>query len=109
MLERRVQLANGWLTFRSETQLDPPSHRLLIREEFTLQQGESVSRYEDKFEMRCWSKEELAASFEKFCFTDVEYFDDYSNGPSSWSDRIVCVAQKAAGFGMNILRPSFQR
>lgn len=95
VFEKSTDTPRGHLTFRSVTQLDGQTRRLLVREQHTLrQQGvETISEY--SFSMRCWTQAELHAHLAQAGFEAREYFGGYdSQVPVGASDRLVSVAFK---------------
>jgi 2-polyprenyl-3-methyl-5-hydroxy-6-metoxy-1,4-benzoquinol methylase len=93
IFKKSVETDRGKLTFRSVTQLDDQTRRLLVSERHTLEKDavESVSEYD--FVMRCWTKEELHTHLANTRFGSVVYFGDYDrNIPMGSTDRIVAVA-----------------
>ena len=99
---RTIETAQGRLTFRSETRLDPPSRRMLIAERHTLERGCDVRSGSYDFVMRCWTRAELAERLAEAGFAGAEYRGGYgANVPLGATDRIVAVALRRPG----ILKP----
>jgi SAM-dependent methyltransferase len=93
--EKSVDTPRGHLTFRSVTQLEPETRRLIISEQHTLRQygQEKVSNYD--FSMRCWTSAELHDGLTEAGFEPLEYFGSYDRQvPVGASDRRVCVSSK---------------
>jgi SAM-dependent methyltransferase len=97
VFETTVETPRGALTFRSVTRVDPGTHRLLVEERHTLQRAggaETVAAYD--FQMRCWTREELASRLARAGFAGFEFFGAYdANSAEGTSDRLVCVASRA--------------
>jgi SAM-dependent methyltransferase len=96
VLERSVPTAQGTLTYRSETRLDPATRQLRIAERHVLSgaNGTTVADYD--FVMRCWTREELDRLFGEAGFTAVEYAGAYDCAlrPGA-TDRLVVTATRA--------------
>lgn len=95
VFEKSADTPRGHLTFRSVTQLEPQTRRLLIKEQHTLRQHglEKISAYD--FSMRCWTREELHERLTKAGFEALDFFGGYDfHVPAGASDRLVCVASK---------------
>lgn len=95
VFEKSADTPRGRLTFRSVTQPEPQTRRLLIKEQHTLRQHgvEKVSAY--NFSMRCWTREELRERLTEAGVEALEYFGGYDlHVPAGASDRLVCVATK---------------
>ena len=76
------------------TELDAPTHRLLVRERHTLEVNgrERSSNYE--FVMRCWTHTELQSLLSLNGFGSVSYFGAYDPAVAPGvTDRLVAVAQ----------------
>jgi SAM-dependent methyltransferase len=91
--ERTIETAEGRLTFRSETRLDPSSRRLLVAERHGLTSG-GVTRTENyEFVMRCWTPPELEAGLREAGFTSVDLLGAYNAGVAAGAtDRLVAIA-----------------
>lgn len=97
VFETTVETPRGALTFRSVTRVDPGTRRLLVEERHTLRRAggaETVAAYD--FQMRCWTREELASRLARAGFSGFEFFGAYdANSAEGTSDRLVCVATRA--------------
>jgi SAM-dependent methyltransferase len=94
VFRKSVRTDRGTLTFTSTTELDPERRQLLLAETHTLvnDAGEHSSDY--RFVMRCWTKNELEAVFERAGFGSVAYFGAYDPAVHAGAtDRLVAVAQ----------------
>jgi SAM-dependent methyltransferase len=96
VFEKTIETPRGALTFRSVTRVDPGTRRLLGEERHTLRRAgvaESVASYD--FQMRCWTREELAARLARAGFGGFEFYGGYDKGtPAGATDRLVCVASR---------------
>ena len=93
IFKKSVETDRGKLTFRSVTQLDDKTRRLLVSERHTLEKDDLEIVSEHDFIMRCWTKEELHTHLASTGFGSVVYFGDYDhNIPIGSTDRIVAVA-----------------
>jgi SAM-dependent methyltransferase len=95
VFEKSADTPRGRLTFRSVTQPEPQTRRLLIKEQHTLRQHgvEKVSAYD--FSMRCWTREELHERLTEAGFDALDFFGGYDlDVTAGASDRLVCVASK---------------
>jgi len=96
VFERTVETPRGALTFRAVTRVDPGTRRLLVEERHTLRRAggaETVASYD--FQMRCWTREELAARLGRAGFGAFEFYGGYDAGvPAGVTDRLVCVASR---------------
>lgn len=93
VFEKSVETDRGKLTFRSVTQLDEKTRRLLVSERHTLKKDDAEIVSECDFIMRCWTKEELHTHLANAGFGSIAYFGDYDrNIPVGSTDRIVAVA-----------------
>lgn len=93
--EKSVETIYGRLTFRSITQLEPQTRRLLVAERHTLGKNseEVVSDYD--FKMQCWTEEELKEHLTEAGFADILYFGAYDQTKSPGaSDRLIAVASR---------------
>jgi SAM-dependent methyltransferase len=94
VFEKVVKIDSGTLTFRSVTELEYETRRLLIAEKHILKRGdapETTTEYD--FLMQCWTKDELHNNLISTGFGSVVYFGDYkSSSPVGSTDRIVAVA-----------------
>ena len=93
VFRKTVRTDRGKLTFTSITEVDPERHQLLLSESHTLvnDAGEHSSDY--RFVMRCWTRKELDAGFERGGFGSVEYFGAYDpTVHAGATDRLVAVA-----------------
>ncbi len=97
IFERAIETPRGALTFRSETRVDPGTHRLLVEERHTLKErsgAERVAAYD--FQMRCWTRGELEARLGRAGFAGFEFFGAYDESAADGTgDRLVCVASRA--------------
>jgi len=94
VFRKSVHTDRGKLTFTSTTELDPERQQLLLSETHTLvnDAGEHSSDY--CFVMRCWTRTELGAAFERGGFGSVAYFGAYDPAvQAQGTDRLVAVAQ----------------
>ena len=94
IFERVVEIDGETLTFRSVTELEYETRRLLVAEKHILKRGdapETITEYD--FVMQCWTKDELHNNLLKAGFGSIIYFGDYkSSSPVGSTDRIVAVA-----------------
>jgi hypothetical protein len=96
VFEKTVMTENGPLTFRSLTKLQPETHSLLISETHVLQSPRRRDAAAFDFEMKCWTREELAAHLVAAGFEAIEYFGDYDSAkPVGTTDRLIAVATLA--------------
>ena len=94
--EKTVETPRGTLTFRSETQLEHGTRRLLIAERHTLTSGGVDTIADNVFTMRCWTREELDALLAATGFRAVEYRASYDPAALAGStDRLVVTASRA--------------
>jgi SAM-dependent methyltransferase len=94
VFRKSVFTDRGRLTFTSTTELDRERQQLLLSETHTLvnDAGEHSSDY--RFVMRCWTRTELEAVFERGGFGSVAYFGAYNPAVHAGAtDRLVAVAQ----------------
>jgi SAM-dependent methyltransferase len=91
--ERVVNLPDGTLTFRSETRLDPPSRRLLVRERFWLERRGRMTGSDHDFAIRCWSREDLETKLRGAGLDRLEYLSiPGCTVPGFGDDRIAVSA-----------------
>jgi len=93
LFRKRVETERGLLTFTSVTTLDVERRTLRIAETHTLVTDGLARTSEYAFEMRCWTRDELAAALAASSFADVAYFGAYDPMiRTGQTDRIVAVA-----------------
>jgi SAM-dependent methyltransferase len=96
VLERSVPTAQGTLTYRSETRLDPATRQLRIAERHVLTDATRTTVADYDFVMRCWTRDELDRLLEAAGFTAVEYAGAYDRAvPAGATDRLVVAATRA--------------
>ena len=84
----------GRLTLTSVTELDKENRRLLLSERHTLTDEGHERSSDYQFVMRCWTRDELDASFTRSGFRKVGYFGAYDAAADvGATDRLVAVAQ----------------
>ena len=97
LFRKRVESERGLLTFTSVTELDVEHRRLVVSERHTLARDGQERSSDYVFVMRCWTREELAATFASHGFDRIAYFGAYDAGiEAGRTDRIVAVAQRSA-------------
>lgn len=93
VFEKSVETDKGKLTFRSFTQLDNKTRRMLVNERYTIEKDDEDIVSEYNFIMQCWTKEELHNNLVNTGFGSIVYFGDYDRNIQMGStDRIVAVA-----------------
>ena len=91
--EKSIETDRGKLTFRSVTNLDKKSRKLLVSEQHTLESEDTKACFEYDFTMKCWTIDELHTCLNNAGFSEISYFEDYGvDKPNHWKDRIVAVA-----------------
>jgi SAM-dependent methyltransferase len=94
LFRKSVDTDRGRLTFTSVTELDKENRRLLLSERHTLTDEDHERSSEYQFVMRCWTRDELDASFTRSGFRKVDYFGAYDAAADvGATDRLVAVAQ----------------
>ena len=93
LFRKRVATDRGTLTFTSITDVDPESHRLLVSETHTLDDGAGERSRQYQFTMRCWTRRELHAALTRFGFGTVAYFGAFDPAiEAGATDRLIAVA-----------------
>jgi SAM-dependent methyltransferase len=93
---RDIRLPNGSvLVFTSRTSLDETAQVLLVHERFEHRHGGERTVVEHDFAMRCWSRDELHEMMGG-TFTDIAIGTGYGDNDTTWTDRIVAIARRAA-------------
>ena len=94
LFRKRVDTDRGRLTFTSVTELDASTHRLLVREQHTLEAHGREYSSDYEFIMGCWTPEELQSLLRLHGFGSVAFFGAYDPtvAPGT-TDRLVVVAQ----------------
>lgn len=96
VLERSVPTAQGTLTYRSETRLDPATRQLRIAERHVLIGATRTTEADYDFVMRCWTRDELDRFLDEAGFAAVEYAGAYDRAvPAGATDRLVVTATRA--------------
>jgi SAM-dependent methyltransferase len=94
VFRKTVLTDRGTLTFTSTTELDPDRHQLLLSERHTLVNDAGEHSSGCRFVMRCWTKSELDAVFQRGGCGSVMYFGAYDPAfHAGATDRLVAVAQ----------------
>jgi len=92
VFEKSIETDKGTLTFRSVTQLDKKTRRILVNERHIIKKDGKDHISEYNFIMKCWTKEELQINLVNAGFSSIIYFGDYdSNIHVGSSDRIVAI------------------
>jgi SAM-dependent methyltransferase len=86
VIDRRAESPRGAVAFSSRTTLEPAARTLRIRERLAVGDGPAV---EFDFAMRCWTRDELAATLRDAGFATVEL----DAVPARRADRIVAIAR----------------
>jgi SAM-dependent methyltransferase len=95
LFRKRVDTERGKLTFTSVTELDVPTHRLLVKERHTLEVDGHEYSSDYEFVMRCWTQSELDALLRLNGFGSVLYRGAYDPAIAPGdTDRLVVVAQQ---------------
>jgi SAM-dependent methyltransferase len=88
----RVALEDGGeLVFASCTTPNHRTRELHVRETFEHRHGEGVTKTENSFTMRCWSRAELKCMLAKR-FHEVSILSTYGEPDGTWRDRLVVIA-----------------
>jgi SAM-dependent methyltransferase len=94
LFRKRVLTERGELTFTSVTTLDPDHRQLLLAERHDLAGARGARSREYRFVMRCWERDELAASLGRHGFDDVAWFGAYDGAVAAGAtDRLVALAR----------------
>jgi SAM-dependent methyltransferase len=94
LFRKRVDTRHGLLTFTSVTELDAPTHRLLVKERHTLEVDGCERSSDYEFVMRCWTPAELRSQLDLNGFGSVAFFGAYDPAVAvGATDRLVAVAQ----------------
>jgi SAM-dependent methyltransferase len=89
---RHVALRDGSeLIFESYTVPNHSTRELHVRETFEHRHGESITKTENGFTMRCWSPAELRQML-AIRFGDVSIQPSYGELDGVWNDRLVVIA-----------------
>ena len=93
VFEKSVETDKGKLTFRSVTQFDNKTRRMLVNERHAIKKDDEDLVSEYNFIMQCWAKEELQNNLVNAGFSSIAYFGDYDRNIHIGStDRIVAIA-----------------
>jgi SAM-dependent methyltransferase len=96
VFRKRVQSERGLLTFTSITTVEPERRQLVLSERHTLAHRGQERSSNYVFVMRCWTRDELAASLSSRGFHRIAYFGAFDPAVAAGrTDRIVAVAEKA--------------
>jgi SAM-dependent methyltransferase len=92
LFNRHVALEDaGELLFASCTTPNHRTHELCIRETFEHRHGQDITKTENVFTMRCWSRGELKRMLAK-SFHNVSILPTYGEPDGMWKDRLVVIA-----------------
>jgi SAM-dependent methyltransferase len=93
--ERTVETAQGTLTFRSETRLEPATRSLVISESHRLARAGQARIETHEFVMRCWTPDELRTRLTSAGFGALQWHGGYDEAAAvGRGDRLVVVASR---------------
>jgi hypothetical protein len=96
LFRKRVDTERGKLMFTSVTELDPPTRRLLVKEQHTLEVDGQEYSSDYEFVMRCWTPAELDSLLTLNGFDSALYCGAYDQAVAvGETDRLVVVAQSS--------------
>jgi hypothetical protein len=102
LFRKTVATDRGTLTFTSITELERENRRLLVGERHTLVNGDRAHSSDDRFVMRCWTRDELQSALAESGFDWVAYFGAYDAGVDAGvTDRLVAVAGRGKRLAKN--------
>jgi len=94
LFRKTVATDRGMLTFTSVTELDPIGRKLIIAERHTITRDGVEQSSDNRFVMRCWTREELESVLSLSGFNAPTYFGAYDAtvAPGA-SDRLVVTTR----------------
>ena len=94
LFKKTVATDRGMLTFTSLTQLDPIGRTLIIAERHTLTRDGAEQSSDNRFVMRCWTREELESVLSLSGFIAPTYSGAYdATVAAGASDRLVVTTR----------------
>jgi SAM-dependent methyltransferase len=94
VFRKTVATDRGMLTFTSVTELDPIGRTLIITERHTITSDGMEHSTDNRFVMRCWTREELDSVLSLSGFDSPTYFGAYDAAVAPGdSDRLVVITR----------------